>query len=107
MVKKREFTQVELEEFIGEAVSDYIIHKFKEACNDHSFKTEYVTGPYGDTEVEVAQFIDEDDEVKFREDLEKEWDVDSIIQELAEDEHFKESINDMIQHVIWNKELEV
>jgi len=106
-MNKKEHTIVEHEEFVGEAVSDLIIHKFKERCQDHSFKTEYVTTPYGDTDVEVAQFVDEDDETKFREETEQEFTVDSIINELSKDAHFRDAIKDMIEHVVWKKELEV
>lgn len=104
---EKEFTLNELESFVGDSVFDFIADKFDKRCREHSFKTEHQYESYGDTEVEVAQFVDEDDETEFREETEKEFDVDSIIKELAEDSYFKESIKDLINHVVWKRNLEV
>ena len=103
----KEFTLQELQEFVGDCASDLIESEFDERCRDKSFKTERVYGPYGDMEVEVAQFVDEDDEVEFREDTEKEFDVDVIIEKLKEDDHFRESIRDLIKKIVWERPLEV
>lgn len=103
----KEFTLNELESFVGDSAFDLIADKFKKRCQEHSFKTEHQYESYGDTEVEVAQFIDEDDETKFREETEQEFDVDSILKELAKDDHFRESIKDLIDYVVWKRPLEV
>ena len=104
---EKEFTLQELEEFIGDAVHDFVADKFRKRCQEHSFKTEHQYEDYGDTEVEVAQFIDEEDETEFREETEKEFDVDSILEELCQDESFRESIKDMIDHIVWKRPLDI
>ena len=106
-MNKKEHTIVEHEEFVGEAVSDMVIAIFKDYVDQHSFHTMRDYAPYGDTEVEVCQYISDEEEEEFRENVEKEMTVDSIINELSKDAHFRDAIKDMIKHVVWHKELEV
>ena len=104
---KKEFTVQELQEFVGDAAFDVIAGEFDERCRNSSFKTEHQYESCGDTEVEVAQFVDEDDEVKFREETENEFDVDSVIDKLKEDSNFRECLQDLIKKVVWERPLEV
>lgn len=107
MTKKIEKKLQEIINYVGDAVHDVVAEKFDERCDDHSFKTEHVYGPYGDTEVEVCQFQDEDDELRFRENTEKELTVEYIINELKENDYFKECLQDMIEYVSWNRQLKL
>ena len=61
----------------------------------------------GDTEVEVCRYHTDEEEEEFREEVEDELDVDTIIDKLKEDKHFRESIQDMIKYVVWNRDVEV
>ena len=103
----KEFTLQELQEFVGDAVFDVVAHEFDERCRNESFKTIHQYEDYGDTSMEVAQFIDDDDEVKFREEIEKEFDVDTIIEKLKEDDNFRECVQDLIKKIVWERPLEV
>lgn len=94
-------------DYVGDSAYDLICGEFDEEADRHSFKTIRDYAPYGNTEVEVCQFVDEDDDIEFREDLEKELDVDTVIDKLKQDQHFRESIQDMIHYVIWNREVEI
>ena len=107
MTKKKEPTLKDFIEYVGDATHDVVAEKFDERCEDNSFKTEHVYGPYGDTEVEVAQFLDDDSEADFREESSKELTVDYIINELKENDYFRECLQDMINYVVWNRQLKL
>jgi len=94
-------------DYVGDSAYDLICGEFDEQVKGHSFKTQRDYAPYGDTEVEVCQYITDEDDEKFRNETEKELDVDTIIDKLKEDKHFRESIQDMIKYVVWNREVEV
>ena len=103
----KEFTLQELQEFVGDAVFDVIASEFDGLCRDKTFKIEHQYEDYGDTSIEVAQYIGDDDEVEFREDTEKELDVDTIIEKLKEDNNFRECVQDLIKKIVWERPLEV
>lgn len=107
MTKKIEKKLQEIINYVGDATHEVVAEKFDERCDDHSFKTEHVYGPYGDTEVEVCQFIDEEDETNFREESSKELTVDYIINELKENDYFRECLQDMIDYVCANRDLKL
>ena len=107
MTEKRENKIENMIDYVGDSAYDLICGEFDECVKDHSFKTIRDYAPYGDTEVEVCQFIDEDDEVEFRENLEDYMDVDTVIDKLKQDKHFRDSIQDMIDYVKWNRDIEV
>lgn len=100
---KKEFTLDELESFVGDSAHDLIAHEFDEKCGGHTFKTIHQYEDYGDTSIEVAQYIGDDEETKVREDIEKELDVDTVIEMLKKDAHFRESIQDLINKVVWDR----
>ena len=103
----KEFTLQQLEEFVGDTVSDLIESEFDKRCGDHTFKTIHQYEDYGDTSIEVAQYIGDDEEIEVREDIEKELDVDTVIDMLKEDAHFRESIQDLINKVVWDRPLNI
>ena len=94
-------------DYVGDSAYDLICGEFDEQVKDHSFETQRDYAPYGDTEVEVCQYITDEDDEEFREETEKELDVDTIIEKLKEDKHFREAVSDMIKYVVWNREVEV
>ena len=104
---KKEFTLDELESFVGDSAYDVIAHEFDERTNQHSFKTIHQQEDYGDTSMEVAQYIGDDEDTEVREDIEKELDVDTVIEMLKEDSHFRESIQDLINKVVWDRPLNI
>ena len=99
----KEFTLRELQEFVGDSAFDLIAHEFDERCGDHTFKTIHQYEDYGDTSVEVAQYIGDDEEIEVREEIESKLDVDTVIDMLKEDAHFRESIQDLINKVVWDR----
>lgn len=103
----KEFTLQELQSFVGDAAFDVIAGEFDERCRDKTFKIEHQYEDYGDTSMEVAQYIGDDEEVEFREDTEKELDVDTIIEKLKEDDNFRECVQDLIKKIVWERPLEV
>lgn len=103
----KEPTLNQLEEYIGDAVHDCVAHAFDEKVRDTSFKTMRDYAPYGDTEVEVCQYVSDEDDEKFREEYEKELDFDTVVGMLKEDDYFKETIMDLVKHVVWNRTLDV
>ena len=107
MTEKTENKIENMIDYVGDSAYDFICGEFDEWAKSHSFKTIRDYAPYGDTEVEVCKHIDEDDDEKFRENLEKEMDVDTIIDKLKEDKNFREAVSDMIKYVVWNREVEV
>ncbi len=107
MTKQIEKKLQEIINYVGDATHDVVAEKFDERCEDNSFKTEHVYGPYGDTEVEVAQFLDDDSEADFREESSKELTVDYIINELKENDYFRECLQDMIDYVCFNRDLKL
>lgn len=94
-------------DYVGDSAHDLICSLFDEQAKNTSFRTERDYAPYGDTEVEVCCYTNEDDDERFREEMEKDMTVDYIIDKLKEDKDFRESIQDMIKEVVWNRELEV
>lgn len=94
-------------DYVGDSAYDLICGEFDEYANNHTFETMRDYAPYGDTEVEVCQYITDEDDEEFREETEKELDVDTIIDKLKEDKHFREAVSDMIKYVVWNREVEV
>ena len=94
-------------DYVGDSAYDLICGEFDEQVKNTSFRTERDYAPYGDTEVEVCRYTNEEDEMEFREEMEKDMDVDYIIDKLKEDKHFRESIQDMINDVVWNRDLDV
>ena len=94
-------------DYVGDSAYDLICGEFDEWADQHTFKTIRDYAPYGDTEVEVCQYTTDEDQCEFRENLEKELDVDTIIEKLKQDKHFRESIQDMISYVTWNRDVEV
>ena len=94
-------------DYVGDSAYDLICDTFDEQVKNTSFRTERDYAPYGDTEVEVCRYVTDEDDERFREEMEKDMTVDYIIDKLKEDKHFRESIQDMINEVVWNRELEV
>ena len=94
-------------DYVGDSAYDLICGKFDEQVKDHSFETQRDYAPYGDTEVEVCRYHTDEEEEEFREEVEDELDVDTIIDKLKQDKSFRESIQDMIKYVVWNREVEV
>ena len=94
-------------DYIGDSANDVVTDIFNEQAKNTSFRTERDYAPYGDTEVEVCRYTNEEDEERFREEMEKDMDVDYIIDKLKDDKHFRESIQDLIKYVVWNTDLEV
>lgn len=107
MTEKRENKIENMIDYVGDSAYDLICGEFDDCANEHSFKTIRDYAPYGDTEVEVCQFIDEDDEIEFRENIEDYLNVDTVIEKLAKDKAFRDSIKDMIDYVKWNRDIEV
>lgn len=99
----KEFTLNQLEEFVGDCAHDVIAHEFDTRVSDHQFKIIHQYEDYGDTSIEVAQYIGDDEEVEVREDIEKDLDVDTVIEMLRNDAHFRESIQDIINKVVWDR----
>lgn len=104
---KKEFTLNELESFVGDAAHDLIAHEFDTRCKDKQFKIIHQYEDYGDTSIEVAQYIGDDEEVEAREDIEKDLDVDTVIDMLKEDNYFRETIQDLINKVVWDRPLDI
>ena len=104
---KKEFTLNQLEEFVGDCAHDVIAHEFDERVSDHQFKTIHQYEDYGDTSIEVAQYIGDDEEIEVREDIEKDLDIDTVIEMLRNDAHFRESIQDLIEKVVWERPLNI
>ena len=94
-------------DYVGDSAYDLICGEFDDYANDHTFKTMRDFAPYGDTEVEVCQYHTDEEEEEFREDVEDNLDVDTIINKLKEDQHFREAVSDMIKYVVWNRDVEV
>lgn len=92
---------------IGDAIYDSITYEFDKATREHEFKTEHQYESYGDTEVEVAQFIDEDSELEFREDMEKELDVDAAIKILKEDDNFRDCLKELLNKIVFERPLDI
>lgn len=103
----KEFTLNQLEEFVGDCAHDVIAHEFDERTHKHQFKTIHQYEDYGDTSIEVAQYIGDDEEVEVREDIEKDLDVDTVIEMLRNDAHFRESIQDLIKKVVYERPLNI
>lgn len=101
----KEPTLNQLEEYIGDAVHDCVAHEFDEKVKDTSFKTMSDYAPYGDTEVEVCQYVSDEDEEKFREDCENEFTFEAVMNKLKEDSYFKETVMDLVKHIVWNRGL--
>lgn len=104
---KQENKIEDLIDYVGDNAYDLICGEFDEWADQQTFKTQRDYAPYGDTEVEVCEYVDEEDDEKFRENLEKEMDVDTIIDKLKEDKNFRDAVSDMIKYVVWNREVEV
>ena len=104
---KQENKIEDLIDYVGDSAYDLICGEFDEQARCHEFKTMRDYAPYGDTEVEVCQYITDEDDEAFREDAELEMDVDSIIDKLKDDKNFREAVSDMIKYVVWNRDLEV
>lgn len=100
---EKEFTLNELESFVGDAAHDLIAHEFDERCGDHTFKTIHQYEDYGDTSMEVAQYIGDDEEIEVREDIESQLDVDTVIEMLKEDDYFRDTIKKLIDKVVWDR----
>lgn len=94
-------------DYVGDSAYDLICGEFDNYAKDHTFETMRDYAPYGDTEVEVCKYVSDEDDEAFREEAEKELDVDTIIDKLKEDKHFREAVSDMIKYVVWNREVEV
>ena len=92
---------------VGDTAHDVIASEFDNSVRDTSFKTMSDYAPYGDTEVEVCQYITDEDEEEFRENWEKEMTIDAVINLLKDDEYFRGAIKDMVEHIAWNRTLEV
>jgi len=103
----KEFTLNQLEEFLGDCAFDVIAHEFDERVSDHQFKTIHQYEDYGDTSIEVAQYIGDDEEVEVREDIEKDLDVDTVVEMLRNDAHFRESLQDLIEKVVYERPLNI
>lgn len=94
-------------DYVGDSAYDLICGEFDDYANEHTFETMRDYAPYGDTEVEVCRYTTDEEQCEFREEAEKEIDVDTIIDKLKQDKHFRESIQDMISYVTWNRDVEV
>lgn len=94
-------------DYVGDSAYDLICGEFDEYANNHTFETMRDYAPYGDTEVEVCRYHTDEEEEDFRERVWDELDVDTIIEKLKTDKHFREAIFDMVQYVVWNREVEV
>lgn len=92
---------------VGDGVYDTTCEIFDEYVKEHTFKTHRDYAPYGDTEVEVCQYVTDEDQEEFREETEKEITVDDVIDKLKQDPYFRSSIEDMIQYVCWNRDIDV
>lgn len=94
-------------DYVGDSAYDLICGEFDEYANNHTFETMRDYAPYGDTEVEVCRYATDEEQEEFREEVEDELDVDTIIDKLKQDPHFREAVSDMIKYVVWNREVEV
>lgn len=93
-------------EYLGDAAFDALAFEFDKATREHAFKTEHQYESYGDTEIEVAQFIDEDSETEFREEMENELDVDAAIEILKADSNFRDCLKELLDKIVWERPLD-
>lgn len=91
---------------VGCAIYDSIAYEFDKATREHAFKTEHQYESYGDTEVEVAQFVDEDSETEFREEMEKNLNVDEAIEILKADSNFRDCLKELLDKIVWERPLD-
>lgn len=106
-MKKRENELEKLISYIGDSVHEVITNDFDEEVDRTSFKTMRDYAPYGNTEVEVCQYVCEEDMEEFRENYEKDTSVDYIIEKLKEDKDFRDCVTELIKYIAWNREMEV
>lgn len=91
---------------VGDAIYDSITYEFDKATREHAFKTEHQYESYGDTEMEVAQFIDEDSETEFREEMENDLNVDEAIEILKADSNFRDCLKELLDKIVWERPLD-
>lgn len=87
---------------IGDTVYDAIADEFDKEYENVKSNKEYA--PYGDTQVCVGEYIDEDDNTRIREKFKLDYDFDTVMDLLKDNEYFKRAILDMVEYVAWNRE---
>lgn len=87
---------------IGDTVYDAIAEEFDKVYEDVNVNDEYA--PYGDTQVISGRFVDEDDDTRIRENFERDYDFDAVMDLLKDNPYFKRAILDMVEYIAWNRE---
>ena len=72
---------------VGDTVHDAIAEEFDKVYEDVKVNDEYA--PYGDTQVISGRFIDEDDDTRIRENFERDYNFDTVMDLLKDNEYFK------------------
>jgi len=87
---------------IGDAVFEVLAERFDSEYENVRTEDEYA--PYGDGQCVAGRYIDEDDDCRIRENFEAEYDFDTVMELLKNDEDFKKAVIDMVEYVAWNRE---
>lgn len=87
---------------VGDSIHDAIAEKFDIAYSDVQFTTEYA--PYGDTQCTVGRYIDEDSDLRIRENFQDQWDYDAVIKLLKDNPYFKQNVMELVEYIAWNRE---
>ena len=87
---------------IGDSVHDAIAERFDSEYENAQTETEYA--PYGNTWVECGRYIDDDEDLRIRENFESEYDFDEVMELLKKSDDFKRAVTELVQEIAWHRE---
>jgi len=87
---------------VGDSIHDAIAEEFDKAYEEVETNKEYA--PYGNTQVCVGEFIDEDSDCRIRERFEENMTFDEVIDLLKNDPYFKRNVMDLVKYIAENRE---
>jgi hypothetical protein len=88
---------------VGDTIHDIIAERFDSEYESVKTCEEYEA--FGDGFCCSGQFIDEDDDVRIREQFENELTFDVVLSLLKKDDAFKTTVMDLVSEIAWNREV--
>lgn len=87
---------------VGDTIHDIIAERFDSEYESVKTCEEYEV--FGNGFSCRGQFIDEDDDVRIREQFENELTFDEVLSLLKKDDAFKTTVMDLVSEIAWNRE---